>query len=144
MQETKDKAEKTLRDSQSIKQIFAARLTQCFKRSGLRQIAVARQVGSSSVGMSQFLAGANFPSIEKLVRLADTFGVSIDYLLGRTDDPRVSSTSKEAAFLLQLPGELLPAYQAAKEKNPEKLLEIIEIFSKTAAEYKALTDSLTK
>ena len=73
-----------------------------------------------------------------MVHLADIFGVSIDYLLGRTDDLRVSSISKEAAFLQQLPDELLPAYQAAKEKNPENLPQIIETFEKIAEEYRSL------
>ena len=139
MQETKDKAEKTLRDSQSIKQIFAARLNQCFKRTGLRKIAVARKIGLTSGGIGQILSGANFPGVDKMVHLADIFGVSIDYLLGRTDDPRVSSISKEAALLLQLPDELLPAYQAAKEKNPENLPQIIETFEKIAEEYHSLS-----
>ena len=141
MQEVEEMAENAmpLRDSQRIKEVFAARLNQCFKKTGMRKIAVARQIGSSGVGVSQFLAGANFSSIEKLVHLADVFDVSIDYLLGRTDDPRVSSISKEAALLLQLPDELLPAYQAAKEKNPENLPQIIETFEKIAEEYHSLS-----
>lgn len=28
------------------------------------------------------------PSLEKIVGIADTLGVSMDYLVGRTDDPR--------------------------------------------------------
>ena len=32
-------------------------------------------------------AGANYPNIPGLLKLADFFGVSTDYLLGRTDQP---------------------------------------------------------
>ena len=139
MKETKEGNENTLRDSQSIKQVFAVRLNQCFKRTGLRKIAVARQIGLTSGGIGQVLSGANFPGVDKMVHLADIFGVSIDYLLGRTDDLHVSSISREAAFLLQLPDELLPAYQAAKEKSPENLPQIIETFEKIAEEYHSLS-----
>lgn len=139
MQEAEEKAEKAMRDSQGIKQVFAARLNQCFERSGLRKIAVARQIGLTSGGIGQVLSGANFPSVDKMVHLADIFAVSIDYLLGRSDDPRVSAISKEEAFLLQLPAELLHVYQAAKEKNPENTQQIIEAFEKMTKEYHSLS-----
>lgn len=31
------------------------------------------------------------PSVDKLVRVADYFGCSVDYLLGRTENPEVNS-----------------------------------------------------
>ena len=88
MQETKDKAEKTLRDSQSIKQIFAARLNQCFKRTGLRKIAVARKIGLTSGGIGQILSGANFPGVDKMVQ---------GFLAGDlvVDDPHVEGVLPE-------------------------------------------------
>ncbi len=74
-------------NSQSIKQTFAARLNQCFEKSGLRKIVVARKIGLTSGGIGQVLSGANFPGVDKIVQLADIFDVSIDWLTGRTDHP---------------------------------------------------------
>ena len=97
-------------------------------------------------------AEATYPqSCPKPLILSDFFGVSTDYLLGRSDDPRREEFSagnrerrtvlkaKEQALLAALPASLLPAYQAAKEKNPENLPQIIETFAKMAADYNKLT-----
>lgn len=46
---------------------------------------------------------------------------------------------KEEVLLSKLPDELLPAYQAAKEKNPGNLSQIIETFEKIAVEYHSLS-----
>lgn len=44
---------------------------------------------NSGVGKDFFsnLNKGQIPSVEKIISLADYFGVSIDYLLGRTDNP---------------------------------------------------------
>ena len=98
----------------------------------------AAAVGITTGGLSQFFSKNTVPSFDALISLADYLGVSIDYLVGRSDDPRVSFISKEDVLLLQLPDELLPAYQAAKEKNPENLPQIIETFEKIAEERRLL------
>lgn len=88
---------------ENLKQIFSSRLRYCIKKSGLRNIEIGRQIGASSVGMSQFLAGANFPSIEKLVHLANVLKTSTDFLLGRTDEPN-------EVFLRDNPEGVFPYY----------------------------------
>ena len=75
------------------------------------------------------------PTIDNLFCLADFFGVSLDYLTGYSDEPGIY----EEIMLSKLPDELLPAYQAAKEKNPENLQQIIETFEKIAVEYHSLS-----
>ena len=104
----------------------------------------AAAVGITTGGLSQFFSKTAVPSFDTLISLANYLDVSIDYLVGRNDDPHTSSKSKEEVLLLQLPDELLPAYQAAKETNPEKLQEVIETFAKMAGDYHSLTNSLSK
>jgi len=41
----------------------------------------------TSPAVSQFANGSNLPSIEKLTAITDHFDISIDYLVGRSDDP---------------------------------------------------------
>lgn len=47
--------------------------------------------------------------------------------------------AQEAELLETLPASLLPAYNEAKEKNPEKLAEIVGTFTIKAQDYYSLT-----
>lgn len=39
--------------------------------------------------ISRYETGEREPGIEELIKIADFFNISVDYLLGRTDDPRL-------------------------------------------------------
>ena len=52
-------------------------------RKGLTQAEVASALGVSSVVYSRYETGSRQPSIDILIQLADIFGVTVDYLLGR-------------------------------------------------------------
>lgn len=54
-------------------------------RRNLMQSDVANALGVSSVVYSRYETGARQPSIDILIQLADIFGVTVDYLLGRQD-----------------------------------------------------------
>lgn len=51
----------------------------------LRQIDVANATGIDQKTLSNYETGKTKPDSEALIALADFFGVSIDYLVGRTD-----------------------------------------------------------
>ena len=120
--------------------MFSARLKQFRKTAGLNQAQMARILAVSQTQVSNYENGNDGPSIDKLTTIADYFGVSIDYLVGRSDDPRCDEflTKKEQALLATLPELFLPAYQAAKEKNPENLQQIIDTFTRMAKDYYSL------
>lgn len=63
----------------------AERLQQVRKESGLMQKEVADRTGINMVTLSGYEIGKNEPNMEALVRLADIYNVSLDYLLCRTD-----------------------------------------------------------
>ena len=50
----------------------------------MRQSDLAREVGIDQRTISNYETGKTNPDSEALIRLADFFGVSIDYLVGRT------------------------------------------------------------
>lgn len=52
-------------------------------RKGLTQAEVASALGVSSVVYSRYETGSRQPSIDMLIQMADIFGVTVDYLLGR-------------------------------------------------------------
>ncbi len=60
------------------------------KQSGLTQIAVQMRTGIDQALLSKFESGERVPPTETLIRLADLYGVSIDYILCRTENPKIN------------------------------------------------------
>ena len=60
------------------------------KSKGYTQIAVQMKTGIEQALLSKFENGERVPPTETLLRLADFYDVSIDYILGRTDVPQVN------------------------------------------------------
>lgn len=54
-------------------------------RRNMTQAEVANALGVSSVVYSRYETGSRQPSIDVLIQMADIFGVTVDYLLGRQD-----------------------------------------------------------
>lgn len=50
---------------------------------GINKTAFAAAIGVSYINVSDWQSGRSSPSVEKLERIADYFGVSFDYLVGR-------------------------------------------------------------
>lgn len=65
------------------REAFAVTLKMLRLARGLTQQELAKQLGLSPVTISGYELGLREPSIEMLERIADYFGVSVDYLLGR-------------------------------------------------------------
>lgn len=67
--------------------IFSERLIQLRKGRRMSQIALAKEIGVSSRIYQEYEYGKSEPRMSNLVRMADIFNVSLDYLTGRTDTP---------------------------------------------------------
>ncbi|MBE6911417.1 MAG: helix-turn-helix transcriptional regulator [Ruminococcaceae bacterium] len=60
------------------------------KQKGITQIAMQMQTGIEQALISKFESGERIPPTETLMCLADFFDVSMDYIMGRTDNPKVN------------------------------------------------------
>ena len=67
--------------------IFKERLRELRKEKGETQAQVAKAIDILEQQYQKYERGANFPNLENAWKLADHFGVSIDYLVGRSDTP---------------------------------------------------------
>lgn len=67
--------------------IFSDRLKILRKAKRLKQSDLAAHLTITDDTISSIETGRRSPSVEVLVDLADFFGVSLDYLVGRSDDP---------------------------------------------------------
>ena len=64
-----------------------SRLQELRKKVGMTQKQLAELMGVKPHSIQRLEYGTSRPSVENLVRLADIFDVSLDYLIGRSDDP---------------------------------------------------------
>lgn len=63
------------------------RLKEIRKARGISQVRMAIDLNVSQNTVSRYETGEREADYAMLIRIADYFGVSIDYLLCRTDDP---------------------------------------------------------
>lgn len=67
--------------------IFGDHLKALRKAKGITQKQLATDISASERGIQQYELGERKPTYDMLIALADYFDVSLDYLVGRSDDP---------------------------------------------------------
>jgi transcriptional regulator with XRE-family HTH domain len=78
--------------------IFSERLRATRKLKGLSQTDLAKRADFQPSAISHFENGRRSPSFDNLKRLADTLGVTVDYLLGRVEEPKSSGPVAQQLF----------------------------------------------
>ena len=68
---------------------FSERIKELRRKKGMTQEALGKVLGIRQDAISTYEHGKFYPEVRNLLILADYFGVSLDYLMGRTDDPEV-------------------------------------------------------
>lgn len=77
-------------DIMSLGDVMKTKLKALRKERGLTQIALQMKTGIEQALLSKFENGERVPPTDTLIRLADFYGVSIDYILCRTDNPDIN------------------------------------------------------
>ena len=67
--------------------LFSKRLKELRLSKGLKQTDLAKILEMSERGYRRWELSETEPNLDKLVFLADYFNVSLDYLVGRSNDP---------------------------------------------------------
>lgn len=76
------------RKQKSITSIFALRLTERMLKMDVGNEELCSKIGvKASQTISGYKSGTREPDIDKLIKIADALNTSVDYLIGRTDDP---------------------------------------------------------
>lgn len=77
----------TLRGPDTPAEALEDRLKRLRKLAGETQSVLAAAIGVSTAQILRFEKGEQKPGLDNLWKLADHFGVTMDYLAGRTDEP---------------------------------------------------------
>lgn len=79
----------------NMRDILANRLRQLRKDKGFTQMQVAIYSDITETAYQNYELMVREPKLEILVRIADFFDVSLDYLVGRTDEKDVNRSTKK-------------------------------------------------
>lgn len=108
---------------------LAARLRERRERRNLKNSQVALYLDLSTAHVSNIESGNREPSLELLVKLAEYYRCSVDYLLGMTDDPRPSGSlgmSEAALEAVNLIDTLPPEKRTATVAVLRGIIELMD------------------
>lgn len=98
------------------------------KKKHITQTKLSTEIEVSQELISHFEIGQSKPNIDNLIKLADYFNCSTDYLLNRTDNPTIitnlNTTDANLQRIVNLYHSLTPAHQ-------KTLLDYIEFLANT-------------
>lgn len=69
---------------------FSERIRELRIENGMTQDDVGKIIGVKRTSIYTYEKGLNYPEVRGLMALADYFDISVDYLLGRTDNPEIN------------------------------------------------------
>ena len=90
------------------------------KEHGYSQSRVAAMLGITQQAYANYEREARQADYNTLVKLSKIFGVSIDYILGNTEDPRINSLDTE------LQGVAFALYGETKDLSDEQKQDILD------------------
>ncbi len=74
--------------------------------------ALANYLGVSQQAINQYKIGASYPKTENLIKIAEFYGISIDYLLGFTETPNRDTSIQAANAVTGLsPGAIVKLHE---------------------------------
>ena len=101
---------------------FSERLADLMAENGLNKLSFAKKIGVSDRVVGSWVKEESAPKLESAIVVAEYFGVSLDYLSGRSD-VREIGTKKEPALEVSENGrEMLRLYERLPERDQLLLL----------------------
>lgn len=106
-------------------------------RGNLSQEKIAQKLKVSQRAYSNYETGTREPDHNTLIRIADYFNVSLDYLLERTDTPGFSPAEQELGFsetkkevVTQIEDDLLTEFRKLGETKGQPFQESVILYIK--------------
>ena len=104
--------------------IFRTRLSMLRKERRLTQGQMAEMLGVSRPSYTCYELGNSLPTVLTLCKLADFFEVSLEYLLGRTNDPTITAAEPE---ILKQELYMIDHFRKLSPEKRKKLCEMIDL-----------------
>ena len=75
---------------------FSYRLTVLLEEHNMTQTQLAKIIGTSNVTICRYLTCERIPRLDVVAKIANVFNVSIDYLLGNSENKDLTSSETDA------------------------------------------------
>ncbi|MCL2862052.1 MAG: helix-turn-helix domain-containing protein [Firmicutes bacterium] len=69
---------------------ISKKIFELLQEKGITQYKFAKDLGLTHGQVTDWKVGRSNPTVERLIKVADYFDVSVDYLLGRTENPKIN------------------------------------------------------
>ena len=103
---------------------FSERLKNLRKEAGLTQVDVAEKLGISQPAYASWERGIKKPTQDNLVKLSKILYVSVDYLLGNTENRQTSDVLEDIELLFRMNSKGLT--EEEKELFKKELIEFMK------------------
>lgn len=81
---------------------FSYRLTVLLDEHNMTQTQLAKKIGTSNVTICRYLTGERVPRLDVVTKIADVFKISLDYLLGLSDDKNIQNSSENSDLSIDI------------------------------------------
>ena len=119
---------------------FSERLKDLRKQAELTQVEVAEKLGISQPAYASWERGAKKPTQENLVKIAQILNVSVDYLIGNSEEESNELDNIELLFRMNSKG----LTEEEKEIFKKELIEFMEERKKVFDKERYLDDNISQ
>lgn len=109
---------------------FSERLKELRKKANFTQVEVAEKLGISQPAFASWERGAKKPTQENLVKIAQVLNVSVDYLVGNTENKSDELDNIELLFRMNSKGLTKKEKEIFKKELIEFMEERKKVFEK--------------
>ncbi|WP_426578917.1 helix-turn-helix domain-containing protein [Bacillus altitudinis] len=106
--------------------LFGKRITTLRKKAGLTQEELAKKLNVTRSALSQYELGTREPNYDLLLKIADFFEVTVDYLIGRSDNPDYKIIDENK---IESDPDLQIAFNAATDFSEEARKQTIDFIN---------------
>lgn len=103
------------------------RLKKSREALGISKMEAAKRIGVSQPAYLRYESGQRIPSIQVIKEMANVFHTSVDYLLGKTSSPKVTSYTVNVADSPEL-FALVEKYYSTDKEQLKRLMIYLEHF----------------
>lgn len=102
------------------------RIKELREEKNISQEILAKETGTSQRNIGRWENEENEPTYKQLIKIADFFNVTIDYLVGREDDFGITQIKSTLTYREQ---KLLSAFKLLDDNVKDKIIEDCEFFA---------------
>ena len=110
-----------------LKQVVAKNISELRRSAGMTQLELAEILNYSDKAVSKWESGASLPDVGVLLQIANTFGVTVDYLCERDGEVMLAENDAER--------RLLTMFRRTDGLSDERREEITEYIGSTIDMY---------